>query len=406
MAEFNASTIADSIVGYIKACGWSPEEVAVRISMGSELERVLRYGTTRAGKSDMVWDKLPLFSPEELPRWPIKHEDVVIASTVSDLVADSRLERGTLEDKLRMYAEPFATFYDRRMLTELLKENPGADSKNQGRHWLFNGDKRGALLGVARLFTDGTSQAVQRIPLSGRVMAFLPERPRRFYFALTNFCNRSCELCCCHSDPRHGTFLSFEVFERTIRCGEPYEAQMEGGEPLLHPDFDKMAGRLAEDPACLRVVLCTNATMLPWEGGVDGLAAWLARFSRKPFLLKPSINAHLLERDPRHLDRMGLLRAAFETIGWPEGSGLLFNVRRRPDVEGGERWIVEELERRGLADISNDFVYQRLGKAEDEEGLDRPYVIPDPVRFSLISPDGIDFGCDLIARADHMKTLP
>jgi hypothetical protein len=275
---------------------------------------------------------------------------------------------------------------------------------------LFKGDKRAALLGIANIFLNGGCQPLQMVPLSGRAIPRID--CRRFYFALTNFCNRSCELCCCHSDPSRSTHLPLARFEEIIACGEPYEAQLEGGEPLLHADFWTMVDRLVSDPNCVRITLCTNAVLLPWgkpgqsrEEIIAGLRAWLSRFQGKPFVIKPSVNSHLIDRDPRHIEKMRLLLDAFDGMVWQDGSAIRFNVRRIPTAPDGERWINAALEEAGLAEWANDFIYQRIGRAEDMEDLQRPYIIPDPVKFSLISPDGKDFGCDLVERANYMKDM-
>jgi len=413
MPKFSCEDLSVAIKAYILTSGWEPDNTLVRISAGSEQERVLLYGTSRAAKSDMLWDKLSLFKPEDLPRYPLRHDDVVIASRLEDIMEDAKLPDGTLAHKLEIYEKPFITFYDRSAFSELMSENTINDSRNRGRHWLFNGDKRQALLGVADIFMDGAALPLRMVPLSGKAVPRMEGRPRRFYFALTNLCNRACELCCCHSDPSRSTHLSMDRFQEIITCGAAYEAQLEGGEPLLHPHFNAMVSTLTSDPHCVRIILCSNTVLLPWgapnaseKDTVARLQQWLQPFQAKPFLLKPSINSHLIERDPRHIEKMRLLHTAFEEMNWPQGSAMQFNVRRRPDTPDGDRWITSALEKAGLSGIANDFVYQRIGRAENEEHLARPYIIPDHVEFSLFSPDGRDFGFNLVARANHMKLLP
>jgi hypothetical protein len=238
----------------------------------------------------------------------------------------------------------------------------------------------------------------------------------RHYFALTNFCNRECPLCSCHSDPGRKTFSSLRYVLDVLAHSDPYEVQLEGGEPLLHPDFPRIVEYATSDERCLGIIVCTNAVKLPWvfQGGhleekasVEAIQGWLARFAKKPFTLKPSINAHLIERDRRHLEKMGVLLRAFEAAPWKHPATLRFNVRIQPQpiTPDGEQWLLDALEEQGLTQHSNIFNYQAYGKAKDTAGLQRPFIVENPVQFHLHSPDERDFGMDLEARADHMQTL-
>ena len=238
----------------------------------------------------------------------------------------------------------------------------------------------------------------------------------RYYFALTNLCNRACELCSCHSDPSRGTHLSLEQFKEVCRMhpGQPYEAQLEGGEPTIHADFWAMVGFLNEDPLCERIVLCTNAVTMPLvfkegvpqqEESVAALCSWIRRF-KKSFQLKPSVNSHLLRHGKHHMTKMVWIAEAVKQLHNHDVS-LTYNVRRIPEpmTADGERWITDDMKRLGLYELTNDFEYQRYGKGKEEEGLALPFVVSNPVQFHLISPDGKDFGTDLIARADHMEFM-
>lgn len=238
----------------------------------------------------------------------------------------------------------------------------------------------------------------------------------RYYFALTNFCNRSCELCSCHSDPTRTTNLSFEKFLEIIHSEKEYEAQLEGGEPTIHPDFDKMVEYLSNDPLCKKIILCTNAVTMPIvkkvgvlyeEESIEKMTHWLSKFLQKPFVLKPSVNSHLINHSSIHMEKMDIIQKAFSTMSFLEGSQLVYNVRRipQPMSEDGETWITDRLKEMNLYHLCNDFEYQRYGKGKDEEGLELPYIVSNPVKFHLIAPDGKNFGTDLIKRADYMEDM-
>lgn len=238
----------------------------------------------------------------------------------------------------------------------------------------------------------------------------------RYYFALTNFCNRSCELCSCHSDPSRSTNLTFEQFVEITQQHKEYEAQLEGGEPTIHPDFEKMVDYLVNDPLCKKIILCTNAVLMPivkrdgivyQEESMNKMKNWLNKFIKKPFVLKPSINSHLINHSTVHMEKMQLIKDAFIEMPFEEGSQLVYNVRRipKPMTEDGEQWITDKLKEINLYEFCNDFEYQRYGKAKDEDSLALPYIVSNPVKFYLIAPDGKNFGTDLIERANYMENM-
>ncbi len=240
----------------------------------------------------------------------------------------------------------------------------------------------------------------------------------RYYFALTNFCNRSCELCSCHSNPSKTTNLSMNQFIEIIQQNpnQEYEAQLEGGEPTIHPNFQEMVQYIINDPLCKKVILCTNAVTMPIvlkngevleEESIHQMMYWLSQFKNKIFILKPSINSHLIKHSKLHLKKMKIIQKAFEKINFLKGSQLIYNVRRipKPLTKDGEDWIIQDLKNLEIYHLCNDFEYQRYGLAKNETDLKLPYIVENPITFFLIAPDGKNFGMDLIARADYMETM-
>ena len=60
---------------------------------------------------------------------------------------------------------------------------------------------------------------------------------KKYYLALTNLCNRNCDFCCTYSSPEKRTKLNFAWIENLLsNANDKYEAQLEGGEPLMYPD--------------------------------------------------------------------------------------------------------------------------------------------------------------------------
>lgn len=107
-----------------------------RISMESDLDRVKKFGSTRIGLSEKLWDKLDSYPKEQLPKYPILHQEIIIASYWQDLIEDAQLLDGTLAHKLKIYSNPFFTVYSKEKLLEIGKED-SLGKNNQGRHFFF-----------------------------------------------------------------------------------------------------------------------------------------------------------------------------------------------------------------------------------------------------------------------------
>lgn len=239
---------------------------------------------------------------------------------------------------------------------------------------------------------------------------------KRYYFAVTNKCNRECPLCSCYASPSKKTFLTVDVFRQTLSENDTFEVQFEGGEPLVHPELMEMVKIARDTGRCLIIRLCTNGVLLPYKyldsGGLDreetvkSLVEYFLSFGT-PLQVKMSINSYLIERDGKHLEKSELVRDAFEVLSKMGGYSLIFNVRRnkKPLSQDDDAWLVEELRRRGLDKISNIFFYQRYGRASARDELDLPFIIANPVEFYLINPDGSSHGTDLIKRAEAMGKL-
>jgi len=242
---------------------------------------------------------------------------------------------------------------------------------------------------------------------------------KRYYFAVTNKCNRECPLCSCYAKPEKKTFLSVEAFESIIAKDDVFEVQFEGGEPLLHPDLMKMTVIARNTGRCLKITLCTNGVLLPYrynynpvfekldrEETIESLIQYFKTFG-EPLQVKMSINSHLIEKDELHLLKSELVRDAFNELKKEGDYSLVFNVRRnkKPLSQDDDVGLLEELQKRGLDKISNIFFYQRYGRASEREELDLPFIIKNPVEFYLINPDGSNYGTDLIERAEAMGEL-
>jgi MoaA/NifB/PqqE/SkfB family radical SAM enzyme len=226
-----------------------------------------------------------------------------------------------------------------------------------------------------------------------------PDRPYRVYFALTNHCNRSCPWCSTCSSPRGGTWLTLDDYVARFPPSGPFQVQLEGGEPTVHPQFWEFVHLARAHPRCTHLVVCTNGVVLPRQP--DRLRGWLERLGT-PLTVKLSVNHHLLDRDP---GLMALARLLRDLVAELAGERLLvLNVRLRRSYEGDDRRVTEAIRAAGLEPHANVFFLQRYGFASGEEGWDLPAPVSD--RFTVVNPDGSAFGPDLLARSEAMRVLP
>jgi organic radical activating enzyme len=225
-----------------------------------------------------------------------------------------------------------------------------------------------------------------------------PDRPWRVYVALTNHCNRACPWCSTCSSPHGRTHLTPEQYTACFPAAGPFQVQLEGGEPTVHPQFWDFVRLAREHPRCTRLVLCTNGVVLPRSPGK--LRPWVERLG-EPLTVKLSINHHLLDHDPGLIPLAVLLRDLFAQLG---GDRLLvLNVRLRRGREDDDRRVREAVERAGLLPHANVFFLQRYGFAADELDWELPAPVWD--RFTLVNPDGRLYGPDLLARSEGMRAL-
>lgn len=235
-------------------------------------------------------------------------------------------------------------------------------------------------------------------------------RPHRLYFAVTNDCNRACPWCSVYSQPGLQTYLDLDRFQQILtekltelrRDGQlEFEAQLEGGEPTLHPDLLAMVEIVWATQRCRRVVLSTNGVRMPRREGA--ITRWLRAFGA-PLTVKLSVNHHLVERDAGHLERASAAASAVEEMRRQGVDiSLVLNLRRRA-TKDRDHWLRAALADRGLLEITNDFMLQRYGLAADDASLDPPYLAGTD--FTLVNPDGSAHGTDLIARSEAMRRLP
>lgn len=225
-----------------------------------------------------------------------------------------------------------------------------------------------------------------------------PSRPHRVYVATTNHCNRACPWCSTCSSPRGSTWIGLDAYLSSFPSSGPFEVQLEGGEPTLHPEFFEMVRLARAAPRCTRVVVVTNGVVVPRAR--PQLRAWLLELA-EPLTIKLSVNHHLLARDPELLKLAADMHELLGELG-PERE-LVLNVRLRPDAPGRDEWVAEAVRAAGLIEIANVFHLQAYGFATARD-WDAPFVVAS--NFTLVDPSGAVHGPDLIGRSEAMRVLP
>jgi hypothetical protein len=240
----------------------------------------------------------------------------------------------------------------------------------------------------------------QNLTLTGSLPRDRPseDRPHRVYVATTNHCNRACPWCSTCSSPRGSTWIGLVEYLACFPSAGPFEVQLEGGEPTIHPQFFELVGLARDNPRCAGVVVVSNGVVLPREPNL--LTRWLARLGA-PLTFKLSINHHLLARDRDLLELAQAIRDAFTQLGGERE--LVLNVRLRPDAPDGDAWVVEAVREVGLIDLANVFALQAYGFASKRD-WDTPFVVG--TNFTLVNPDGTTHASDLIGRSEAMRVLP
>jgi hypothetical protein len=190
-----------------------------------------------------------------------------------------------------------------------------------------------------------------------------------------------------------------ETFAALLPGDRQFEAQLEGGEPTVHPAFWEILATARAHPGCRRIVVCSNGVLLPRRR--DSLAGWLERCG-SPLTVKLSVNHHLLEHDAGLL---GLARELRElATGRGEAFQLVVNVRLRRGATDDDGAVRSAVLAADLGDVANIFFLQAYGFGAGQPGWARPRPVWD--NFELYNPDGRCWDTDLEARSEAMRRLP
>lgn len=211
---------------------------------------------------------------------------------------------------------------------------------------------------------------------------------KKVYINLTNHCNLSCWFCCMSSGPEKNRYIEIPKFLEILKKEKPDITQLEGGEPLCHPDFLlilALAARYSKE----EVVIDTNGILL--EESIDSIVK-ISEIYKKKITIKPSFNEILEDR----LEELKLLLSSLDFLRYV---GYEVNVRGRND---------EELEKYRkelgwLGEKANYHLFNSYGRLSGKSEYPKLKINNTWPEWGIYSSGGEYFGKDLIGRSNDEK---
>lgn len=221
---------------------------------------------------------------------------------------------------------------------------------------------------------------------------------KRLYINITNRCNTECPFCCMYSGKTGRRDMDFETYKKIVdSCDKEFELQLEGGEPLLHPDLYLFLEYARSTGRCRKILILTNGLLLPGHGG---RLVMFAESYKIPLEIKVSINYWLIGENSDHLEQIRNFLFATEFI--PD-MAVICNVRLR---DYGDEALRREVEKDPLLFThSNIYYLQAYGRLSEDKRYAKPVIVQNIEEFELYASDGTSFGTDLIGRSEYEKSL-
>lgn len=221
---------------------------------------------------------------------------------------------------------------------------------------------------------------------------------KRLYIDITNRCNTDCPFCCMYSGTGNKRDMDFETYKKIIDgCGKEFELQLEGGEPLLHPDLYLFMEYARSTGRCRKILILTNGILL--DEHIKPLVMFTNRYNI-PIEIKVSINYWLIREHGGHLERIRYILFSTEFI---PGIAITCNVRLRN--QGDEELRSRIADDGLLSKYSNIYYLQSYGRLSGDDTYEKPVIRQNIEEFELFASDGMSFGMDLIARSEHEKEV-
>lgn len=222
------------------------------------------------------------------------------------------------------------------------------------------------------------------------------KRGKRLYINITNRCNTDCPFCCMHSSTKNSLDMDFSIYKEIIdRTREEFELQLEGGEPLLHPQLYPFMEYACFTGRCKKILILSNGILL---GKHLHRLHEFALLHHIPAEIKVSVNYWLNKEHCGHLNIVESMIAESESMPFLH---LCCNVRLRHEDEA----LRKEIESRPLlAAYSNIYYLQSYGRLKDS-AYQKPVIVQNIESWELYATDGHCFNQNLEARSLHEEEL-
>lgn len=209
------------------------------------------------------------------------------------------------------------------------------------------------------------------------------------------------------SGPQNSRYLSENSFNKIIldaneRFNEPYQIQLGGGEPTLHPQLLDFVRFGCTQPSIQTVIIDTNGVVL------DNLLPTLFNLSQtyqKRIVLKVSINYFLLEQNPTYLNQVQ---------GWAEKYPksdlwlICLSIRVRTPQSLDASWLDKLKKFQYFNCAYNYHTIECTGRADKNKVLGTVYshtIVPRNCEPIVYACDGKCFDSDFDARMNYEKIL-
>ena len=211
---------------------------------------------------------------------------------------------------------------------------------------------------------------------------------KKIYINLTNHCNLSCWFCCMSSGPDKTRYIEISKFLEILEKEKPDITQLEGGEPLCHPDFLLILG-LAVRYSKKEVVIDTNGILL--EKFIDSIVK-ISEIYQRRITIKPSFNEILEGR----LDDLKLLLSSLD---------FLEHIRYEVNVRGKNKEELEKYRKElgWLGEKANYHLFNSYGRLSGKSEYPELQIKDVWTEWGVYSSGGEYFGKDLIKRAIDEK---
>jgi len=212
----------------------------------------------------------------------------------------------------------------------------------------------------------------------------------KFYINITNKCDYKCPFCCMYSSPDNNIFMSFEkLIEIINKITTKTVIQLEGGEPLLHPNIILFLEYLSTRKFVSEIIIDTNSVHL--DSLIDNIVN-IAERNKKQITIKPSYNSYLKKQNANLLNQLCLIISACEFLEY-----IKFEVNIRAYTKEELNKLKAEIGKYPF----NAHLLNKYGRASSQKDLIEPYITKTFDNWQLISCDGTFFGNNLIKRSEY-----